>query len=200
MIYDAILPTQRFLLLLAVSGLIITACASKPDRRGPERGERGERQQARASGTFMQPIGALFIGMDGNQDKVLTRPELEEGIANEWASFDGNPSATYFAQWSEKSLGATDVMPNFLSFDKDFSGVISKNEFSESLTRQFNSLDKNQDGKLERSEMLIAFQARFGGRRNGNGAGEQGRGRRGTGQGGGRGGRGGGGGGGRGRP
>ena len=192
------LPTlSRYLLLLTATAFVVSACASQPDRRGPERGdrsergERGERQQARGSGTFMQPVAALFIGMDSNQDKIVSRSELEAGLSTEWSSFERNPSATYFAEWSNKALGSTDAMPNFLSFDKDFSGVISKDEFANQLTVHFNRMDKNKDGNIERSEMLVAFQARSGERR---GGAEGGRGGRGSGAEGGRGGRGGGGG------
>lgn len=182
----------RYLFLLSAAGLILSACASQPERRGPDRGGSGERQQARGSGTFMQPIAALFVSMDSNHDKIVSRTELDVGLADEWSSFDRNPSATYFAEWSNKTLGSTDAMPNFLSFDKDFSGVISKDEFTDQFTLHFNRMDKNKDGNVDRSEMLIAFQARFGerrggdaeGRRNGRGGGAQGgRGGRGGGEG-----------------
>ena len=186
----SLFTSSRFILLLAAAGLVLSACASQPDRPSPERGERGDRQQARGSGTFMQPISALFVGMDSNRDKIVSSAELQTGITNEWSSFDRNPSATYFAEWSNKTLGSTDAMPNFLSFDKDFSGVISKDEFTDQLTLHFNRMDKNKDGNVDRSEMLIAFQARSGERR---GGAEGGRGRGGGAQGGrGRGGGGGG--------
>ena len=182
--------SSRLIFLLAATGFVLSACASQPDRRAPERGERserGERQQARGSGTFMQPLAALFVGMDSNQDKIVSRVELETGITDEWSSFDRNPSAIYFADWSEKTLGSTDAMPNFLSFDKDFSGVISKDEFTDLLTLHFNRMDKNKDGNVDRSEMLIAFQARSGERRGGAEGGRGSQGERGRGSQGGRG-------------
>ncbi|MEP6343737.1 MAG: hypothetical protein ABJ275_10515 [Maricaulaceae bacterium] len=190
---------SRLIICLAATAMMVSACASQPEQRGSdrgeraERGERGPRAQARGSGTFMQPVAALFIGMDSNQDKIISRAELESGVSNEWSSFDRNPSATYFALWSENTLGSTDALPNFLSFDKDFSGVISKDEFSDQLTTHFNGMDKNKDGNLGRSEMIVAFQARSGnsrgngaegGGRGGNRSGGQGSGRRGGGQGG----------------
>lgn len=107
----------------------------------------------------MQPVGGLFLSMDKNGDKMTTKAEAQTAIQAEWASFDNRPSAAYFAQWSITNLGSTDVMPTFMSFDRDFNGVVSEEEFASQLDRDFNRLDKNSDGHLERSEMLVAFEA-----------------------------------------
>ena len=192
MTYAPLPAIRAGFLLLAVSALTLSACATKNDRRGPpDRGDRAERgdRPARSSGTFLQPIAVVFAGMDANNDKVISRAEMQGGVSSEWAAFDRSPSAAYFSQWSLKNLGSTDAMPTFLSFDRDFNGVISQGEFAEQLERSFGRMDKNGDGRLERSEMLIAFNAAEGQRsRQG---GEQG-GRGGGGRGGGGGGRGGG--------
>lgn len=156
-------PLRAGLLAFAATSLTLSACATKQDRRGPppERGERSERP-AKSSGTFLQPIAVVFAGMDSNNDKTVSRAELQVGTTAEWATFDRNPSAAYFAQWSLKNLGSTDAMPTFMSFDKDFNGVVTEREFSEQLETSFERLDKNNDGRLERSEMLVAFNAREG--------------------------------------
>lgn len=184
-------PVRSLMALLAVASLSLSACATKPDRRGPPSDRQGQagkpsgekRGPSKSSGTFMQPVSTLFVAMDTNQDKVLTRSELQSGTASEWAQFDRNPSATYFAQWSLKTLGSTDAMPTFMSFDRDFNGVIIEDEFSAQLERDFQRLDKNGDGRLERSEMIVAFQAQQGRRKQSGGQGE--RKQRGGGQGGG---------------
>lgn len=165
-------------LLLIASTLALSSCASNSDRRGAsvdaERGERGQRQ-ARASGTFLQPAAALFAGMDINRDKVLTRSEMLEGVKYEWESFGGrNPSATKFSDWSMKTLGSTDAYPSFMSFDRDFNQAITKTEFSDQMDRLFTRYDKNGDGKLERSEMIITFEAPRGRGRSGNREGRRG--------------------------
>ena len=153
-------------LLLAI-GLSLSACATKPDRRGPPpdrqgAAERGDRGPARSSGTFLQPVAGLFIQMDSNRDKATSLSEVEAGAAAEWGQFTRNPSAIDFAQWSLVNLGSTDAMPTFFSFDKDFNGVISQDEFSSGLEREFRRLDKNRNGKVERAEMIVAFAARQG--------------------------------------
>ena len=107
----------------------------------------------------MQPIAALFIGMDTNQDKIVSTKEMKLGAQSEWASFDRKPSATYFAQWSVNTLGSTDARPTFMSFDRDFSGTITQSEFTNQLEQEFDRLDKDGDGSLQRSELIVAFAA-----------------------------------------
>lgn len=180
--------------LFLVLSLSLSACATQPDRRGPPSdrqgaSERGDRGPARSSGTFLYPVAGLFIQMDSNKDKAITLSEVQAGAASEWGQFDRNPSAIAFAQWSLKTLGSTDAMPTFLSFDKDFNGFVTQSEFASTLESEFARLDKNQNGSLERTEMIVAFAAPLG-EQSRPGGGNEGRGERG--------GRGGGGGGGRG--
>eukprot|EP00919_Chromeraceae_sp_WS-2016_P079491 GHVR01188099.1.p1 GENE.GHVR01188099.1~~GHVR01188099.1.p1 ORF type:complete len:192 (+),score=10.86 GHVR01188099.1:91-666(+) len=153
-------------LLLALS-FSLSACATKPDRRGPPPdrqgdAERGDRGPAKSSGTFLYPVAGLFIEMDVNKDHVTTLREVQAGATAQWGQFGRNPSAIDFAQWSLVNLGSTDAMPTFMSFDGDFNGVITQAEFSSELEREFERLDKNKDGRLERSEMIVAFAARQG--------------------------------------
>lgn len=154
--------TSLTLTLALVACLSVSACATKPDRRGPPDGResgKGRGGPERSSGTFMQPIGTLFAGMDTNQDKQVSLNEMRTGTQSEWISFGRNPSAIYFSQWSVENLGSTDAMPTFMSFDRDFSGTISEEEFTSQLENQFQRLDKNGDGSVERSEMIVAFAA-----------------------------------------
>jgi len=147
------------LLTLVAASLSLTACATKPERRGPPTDKKGGDRPARTSGTFLQPIAIVFAGMDKDGNKLISRAELKDGTIAEWSTFNQRPSAAYFAQWSLKNLGSTDAMPTFMSFDRDFNGVITANEFSEQFESAFQRMDKNNDGQLERSEMLIAFNA-----------------------------------------
>lgn len=151
-------------LTLTAASLTLSACASKPERRGPPQDRGKSERPAKSSGTFMQPIAALFIGMDTNQDKIISTTEMKLGVQSEWASFDRKPSATYFAQWSVNTLGSTDARPTFMSFDRDFSGTITQSEFTNQLEQEFDRLDKDRDGKLQRSELIVAFAAPQGNR------------------------------------
>lgn len=152
-------PLRFSTAILLASAISLSACASKPDRRGPPSDQQGRKGARQSSGTFMQPTAALFTAMDANGDKKVSSSELQAGTLAEWNRFGSRPSATYFAQWSIANLGSTDAMPTFMSFDRDFNGVVSEEEFSNQLDREFKRLDKNRDGMLERSELIVAFEA-----------------------------------------
>ena len=158
----------RWLILTSVAAaVVLSACATEPDRKGPSPDrqvtkKQGAKKHARSSGTFLQPIAALLIDMDTNNDKVTDRAELTAGTQREWAGFDRNPSAIRFSQWSTQTLGSVDALPNFMNFDRDFNGAITEGEFSNQLESQFIRFDKNADGRLERSELLVSFQAQQG--------------------------------------
>jgi len=159
-------PTQnqtfkKMSLVFAAAGLFLSACATQADRSGPTE-RQGPKNQARASGVFVQPIAVLFSDLDTNKDKIFDRTELEAGIKSEWGKFRRKPTAVQFSQWSLTNLGSTDALPNFMSFDKDFNGVIIESEFTAQLEKEFKRLDKNQDGRVVRSEMLVTFQAPMG--------------------------------------
>jgi len=172
--------------LLAISALSLSACETNPDRDRPNnRGDRQERP-ARTSGTFIQPIALLFADMDSNRDRATSKAEMLAGVQAEWDRFDRQPSATVLASWSMKTLGSTDANPTFMSFDRDFNGVVAKAEFSARFEVLFGQYDKNTDDVLDRSELIIAFEAPIGrGQRGGGEAGGRGQGDRG-GRGGGR--------------
>lgn len=179
-------PLRLTTAILLVSAISLSACATKPDRRGPPSDREGRQGPTKSSGTFMQPTAALFTSMDSNGDKKVSTIELQTGTQAEWSRFGSRPSATYFAQWSIANLGSTDAMPTFMSFDRDFNGVVSEEEFSAQLEREFQRLDKNQDSMLERSEMTVAFEAPRGQASRQNGGGKGGKGGGQGGQGGGR--------------
>ena len=186
------------LLMISISALSLSACATNSDGDNTSNGgERAERP-SRSSGVFVQPVALLFADMDGNPDKVTSKAEMLAGVKEEWSRFERNPSATALASWSSKTLGSTDANPTFLSFDRDFNGVITEAEFTSRIDALFARFDKNVDGAVDRSELVTIFAAPIGrGQNRGQRGGDAGqRGQRGQG---GRGGRGGGGGGG-GRP
>ncbi len=169
--------------LLAISTLtFLAACTSTPERGDPP----PDRQPAQNSGVFVKPVGLLFASMDTNADMIISAEELTLGTKAQWSKFDRNPSAAYFTEWSQKSLGSTDAFPTFLSFDGDLNGVVTEIEFSDRLRQEFANMDKNKDGQVTRSEMLVTFEAPRGRQRGGE---QTGRGGRGGGGDGGRGGR-----------
>lgn len=205
MITSPQITLKSTLLTAAVTALLLSACASQPERRGPpqDRGEkaRGDQVQGKgegsepgkrrgrreSSGTFIKPVGVLFTGMDSNGDATVSKTEAISGIGSEWASFERKPSGAVFAQWSRRALGSIDSMPSFFSFDSDFNGVVSEEEFKDTLTQEFDRLDKDGDGLVTRSEMIVNVDAQMGRARGQGENAQRGRGGRGGGgQGGGR--------------
>lgn len=165
------------LALVLIGCLGLTACASQPERRGPPSDRDGQDRPVRTSGTFVHPVAILFSAMDVDRDKNVSRGEMEAGAKMEWAQFGTNPGAVRLSEWSLDTLGSTDAQPTFMSFDQDFNGVVSETEFIDRLENEFARLDKNRDNILERSEMVIAFQAPQGqSRQRGNGQQQGGRG------------------------
>ena len=154
--------TPRFSLLVGlalIASLCISSCATKPGRKGPPPDRQGKGGPTKTSGTYILPVAILFASMDVNNDKVTSLIEMQKGAQSEWETFERNPSATYFSQWSIANLGSIDAMPTFMSFDRDFNGSISEEEFVNQLSSEFRRLDRNRDGQLQRSEMIIAFEA-----------------------------------------
>ncbi|HVY90045.1 MAG TPA: hypothetical protein VG942_14340 [Hyphomonadaceae bacterium] len=154
-------------------------------------------------GYVARPIALLFIDMDANHDRVLTSDELAKGIAAEFdhadADHNGVISGFEMADWDKAVLGNSEALPNRAEMDVDLSSTISRNEFENALRKEFVAMDKDNDGKLTRAELLIEVPGRAEGPsgevRNGDGGGQP-QGGGGRGRGGGR--RGGGGGGGQG--
>lgn len=139
-------------IIIVMTGL--AACASGPKRGGSQGGS------SQISAVSTHPVGLYFVGHDENDDGVTSRAELDAGIKKDWAKFDRNPSATQFQSWTTKVFGSSSAMPTFLSFDSNMNGVITESEFETRLVGEFNRLDKNGDGKIERSELIFNVRQR----------------------------------------
>lgn len=184
-----ILRSQRLTLactiLLAGS---LAACASGPDKR-PPRGGGGERPGAAAfQGQAMKPVALLFAAMDRDGDLIVDGQELIGGIDQEWQRFSdsGAARAIKFEDWALMTLGTRDALPSFAAFDRNLDGKISQQEFDDRIRGEFTELDKNGDGRLERSELVFRVsrpsrdepsQGRGGGSGGGGGGGRPPRGR-----------------------
>lgn len=105
-----------------------------------------------------QPIALFFAGLDTNRDKVVTRLELSQGIAADWAAL--KPSVTNkvgafkMEDWALETLGSREAYPTRLSFDSNLDNQVSADEFANRLNRTFDDRDKNDDGRLTREELV----------------------------------------------
>src|SRR5262249_21128692 len=68
---------------------------------------------------------------------------------------NGTLSGFEVADWDKAVLGSTDSLPNRAEMDADLSSTVTRNEFENALRKEFVAMDKDNDGKLTRAELLI---------------------------------------------
>lgn len=148
--------------LLLVGTSFVTGCASRgpggQGRGGPPGGGMNGRMDM-PGGFVARPITLLFTSMDASNDGILDVGELSAGVATEWSRLVGDGSnsigAILIADWASEALGSPDALPNRLSFDTDLNSQVSEAEFRIGIEREFNTLDKDKNGLLTRSEMVF---------------------------------------------
>ncbi|MEM9178193.1 MAG: signal transduction protein [Pseudomonadota bacterium] len=147
---------HKMLSAFALATLLISACANGPDRRPPRGGDRGG-EQSSFEGYAAKPVTLLFVSMDQNNDARISSDELLRGIDREWDLLTSRHpiGALEYGEWSAATLGSSDALPSFISFDRDLDGSLSELEFGDRLRAEFADLDKNSDGLLDRSELIF---------------------------------------------
>lgn len=144
--------------LLATSILLLmcAACASQPERRGPPPGERGG-AGANYSGMAAKPVALFFATLDSNRDTRVDDAELAHGLSHEWTRMTSSEqvSALEFGAWSQTVFGAKETLPSFIAFDHDLDGRFTQADFVKRMQFEFDRLDADQSGTLDRSELLF---------------------------------------------
>ena len=148
---------NRFSLLTSsIVLLMCTACASQPERRGPPPGERSG-AGANYSGMAAKPVALFFATLDSNRDTRVDDAELARGLSHEWNRMTGaeQVSALEFGAWSQTVFGAKETLPSFISFDPDLDGRFTQADFVTRMQFEFDRLDTDHSGSLDRSELLF---------------------------------------------
>ena len=105
------------------------------------------------------PVGLFLAGLDVDRDTRISRTEMRDGAAESFARSDTDESAHLspieFSNWSRTNFGTEESVPGRLHFDRDLDGRISLSEFDTTFDEIFRRLDANQDGMLERAELLV---------------------------------------------
>lgn len=105
------------------------------------------------------PVGLFLAGLDVDRDTRISRTEMRDSAAESFANSDADGSAHLspieFADWSRTNLGTEESVPGRLHFDRDLDGRISLSEFNTTFDEIFLRLDANQDGMLDRAELLV---------------------------------------------
>lgn len=136
---------------IAAVAVFASACASPaPRAAGPAQGPQG---------WFALPIAMVFTSMDEDRDSRVSAAELARGITSAWSAADrdgdGFASGFEFEAWSIRMLGDADASPARVAFDVNFDGNVSAQEFEGRLGDEFGRLDRNRDGFLDRSELVV---------------------------------------------
>lgn len=142
--------------MITVSAIALSACAGGPDRR-PQKPGAERMSPVGQTGPVAKPIALFLTGLDANSDYLVDAAEFQNGLDREWRKLEqfGPVRAIEFDEWARSALGTAGALPSFGSFDRNLDGVISHGEFDAQLRQEFNGLDKNNDGFLERPELIF---------------------------------------------
>ncbi|MEQ1784341.1 MAG: hypothetical protein ABMA14_23555 [Hyphomonadaceae bacterium] len=149
-----------------------TACASGPPGPpggGPPGGERPGSMLQEAK--IARPIAILFTGMDANRDLIFSKEELEAAIPLEFTRADVDSSGVLtgfeMTDWCRLMMGDKEAQPDMRAADTDLNYTITPLEFTIALRREFAHMDKDQDGRITRAELLMDAPPRMMGREGG---------------------------------
>ncbi len=105
------------------------------------------------------PLGLFLAGLDVDRDTRISHAEMLDSATESFANSDADGSAHLspieFADWSRTNFGTEESVPGRLHFDRDLDGRISLSEFNTTFDEIFLRLDANQDGMLNRTELLV---------------------------------------------
>jgi len=162
---------------LAVMLIAVTAAGCATPRRGPA--TRPDTPADRANESYgggdksAPPAALMLAALDTNNDQKVDRKELEAGADRAFESADtdhsGAVSIAELADWARRWLGDAYALPGHFQFDQDQNDSISREEFHITFRRLFARFDQNNDGVLDRSELLTMTLPGFGRRRPGGG-------------------------------
>ena len=139
------------LILMAASMTLLAACSherQKPGRWNPNGGPpRNE--------NFHGGPNALLLRYDANHDGTLTRAELEAGLRADFDALDtdhtGCLTKAQVNAINQKRIAADEAAASPL-MDWNGDGCVDFNEFAITARSLFDSLDKNNDGKISPQE------------------------------------------------
>ncbi len=142
-------PYYRYASVLGLA-MALGACASDPEPQRPG-------AQAAKPRVVVDPLALFYVGMDMDDDLVISREELDVRAPIQFvrADTDGDNHLRplELSAWVEQAIGTRDAPYGMGSFDRVGDGLVTEAEFVGFLTLRFNALDKNDNGQLERSEI-----------------------------------------------
>lgn len=125
-----------------------------PPAPGPEwrSGKRGKRDHARRNPE------ELFTTLDANDDGVLGRDEVPEGMARHFDQLDANGDDGVTLEELKQAKPDREAMrkrfeERFKSIDTNGDGLIQKSEATGRLNEKFDAIDTNADGAIDQAEI-----------------------------------------------
>ena len=105
------------------------------------------------------PAALMIAAMDANGDARVTKAEQTAATEALFKAADtdgdGQLGLLELADWAQTWLGDQSSVPGRFDFDRNGDDRISKAEFVAEIDRRFAAFDRNKDGVVERSELLI---------------------------------------------
>lgn len=154
------LPSLRRWITAAGLMMALAACASPG---GPQRGGGPGGGQSALPRVIVDPLALFYVGMDMDDDLIVTRAEFEDRAPIQFVRADTNGDSHLrpleLSAWVEEAIGTRDAPYGMGSFDRVADGVVTEAEFVGFLGIRFDTLDKNGDGQLERSEVARVVDA-----------------------------------------
>jgi hypothetical protein len=155
--------TTKLAIAFAAMGSIPASVSWAQDRDGPGRQMRGDRDKA-----------PRFERVDTNGDGSISFEEfaavMDHGISNADANADGTLTVEEIAKAIEKRRSERAAARIIERFDNDGDGKLTLAEIESRQKKMFALADRNDDGKVEMSEMpRRMMKGERGGRRGGDG-------------------------------
>ncbi|MEO1041920.1 MAG: hypothetical protein AAFX52_06485 [Pseudomonadota bacterium] len=164
---SSVVAAARTLCVALLGILLLAALSACSSSGGPPRGGGpggpGGGSQAALPRVIIDPLALFYVGMDMDDDLIVSRAEFEDRAPIQFvrADTDGDNHLRplELSAWVEDAIGTRDAPYGMGSFDRIPDGVITEAEFVGFLGLRFDQLDRNDDGQLERSEVARVLDA-----------------------------------------
>lgn len=129
-----------------------------------EQGERGWHKKGKRGGK--RGGMEMFRQFDTNKDMALTKEELNAGLAKKIKDNDKNGDGAvdleeFKAEWMRMTQER--MVRAFQRMDRDGSGNVTLEEISEPAGYMFDRMDRNDDGKIDKSDRRSRRDGKWGG-------------------------------------
>lgn len=108
---------------------------------------------------IVEPVAMMIAAFDADGDAKVTRAEFDAGLRRSFDSIDtrkaGSIGYIAFSDWSERWMGDRNTLPSPFETDRDGDNKISLEELAARFDSLFTRFDKDKDGVIVRSELVI---------------------------------------------